>query len=539
MSARRAALLVLLLAAPASALAQVQYSVGNFLRYGNGTQMISGTEQRKEYLENQTNVRLFWNDFTVGFQYLYDDPPEFGPRYQGIRKRYVEYAREGLELRAGDFFTLYGKGLSMNLFENRAINYDTGLDGLRGEYHNDYLNAIMAVGTMRYYDLLNSAYVENYAVKSGYVEVTPVHMLRLGASLTGVSGESPRGPVWNEINADILGATMALHLLGFDLSAEYSFKRSFGMRHQLAGDTRYDRSGDAWYGSLSYTHESGFGATFEYKNYKFDPVNPLEKTDVNRPTRMLPMQNPPIVHKEHAFTLLVRRPHTIDFNDEVGWQIDAFYALSPTLTVALNGAVASRQKSYLQLPGGTFRTIKKTNDLFPALDAEFSPFWEAYAEVEWYFDGQSYLRAAFNRRYDAPYEEVTRDAHVQTSTTIPVRLELMLDEAYSVGISLEQQWAHDNTYAPDERSFFNEFVSVTLSRAPTWAVSLRGEFTNDANDPSGKKSWITGEFSYRLGNVHTATVSYGTERGGLICSNGICRVVQPFEGVRFQLLTQL
>lgn len=68
---------------------------------------------------------------------------------------------------------------------------------------------------------------------------------------------------------------------------------------------------------------------------------------------------------------------------------------------------------------------------------------------------------------------------------------------------------------------------------------MRAEFTTDENEPSQKKSWVAGEFSYRLGNAHTATISYGSERGGLICSNGICRQVNPFDGVRFQLVTQL
>ena len=113
-------LTALVLCAPAALFAQVEYSVSNFMRYGNGEQVIGGQLRHKEYIENQTNVRLFWDNFTVVFEYLYDDPPEFGPRFQGIRKRYVEFAKTGLELRAGDFYTLYGKGLAMNLSRTAA-----------------------------------------------------------------------------------------------------------------------------------------------------------------------------------------------------------------------------------------------------------------------------------------------------------------------------------------------------------------------------------------------------------------------------------
>ncbi|MDH7515912.1 MAG: DUF6029 family protein, partial [Bacteroidota bacterium] len=330
-----------------------------------------------------------------------------------------------------------------------------------------------------------------------------------------------------------------IKLFGFDVFAEYARKHSYGTTHGFSRDIPYDKTGEGWYGSVSFTGLEGFGLTFEYKNYRFDVVDPDARKDANRPTRIVPVQNPPIVHKEHAFTLLTRSPHTIDFNDETGWQVDVFSAVAPNLVLNLNGAVASRQQSWVRLPGGRYRPLFKSNDLFPALDEEFSPFWEIYLDAEWYFEEESFVRLAVNRRSDTQYEEGVGKGHRVASTTLPVRIEYMLDEAFSLGVSLEQQWASDNSYPVDDRTFFNEFVSVTLAHAPDWAATIRAEFTSDEFDPSGKKSWITGEFTYRLGNVHTATVSYGSERGGLICSSGVCRVVQPFTGVRVQLYTQL
>ena len=538
---KRTALLALPILALAAPLAEahLQYSVSNFFRYGNGNQFFGGQSGRKEYVEDQANVRLFWNDFTVGFQYQYDDPPEFGPRYQGIRKRYVEFQRDGLQLTAGDFYTLYGKGLSMNLFENRGINYDTKLDGLRGVYHDDVVNVITALGTMKYYDLTNPDRIETYSVRSGFFELSPWSTLRVGASLVGVTGNSPNEPYNDHLNADILGGMASFRILGFDLYGEYAQKHSFGL--QQTGADRYvgfDRTGHAIYGNLSYTSESGFGISAEYKNYQFDVVNPGER-DPNRPTRMLPMANPPTAFKEHSFNLLARKPHVIDFNDEVGWQIDAFYSLSPTFTVSVNGSAASRQKTWTGLPSGNYRMVDKSNTLFPAMDADFWPFYEVYAEMEWYFDGQSYIRAAVARRADTQFQELTREEHLQSSFTVPVRIEYMVTEEYSIGASLEQQRAHDSSYPDGTEDFWNEFISLTFAKAPLWAATVRFEMTTDDNEPSGKKFWTVGEFSYRIGNAHTATVSYGTERGGLVCSNGICRQMNPFDGVRLQLVTQL
>ncbi|MBR9975406.1 MAG: hypothetical protein KFF77_07475 [Bacteroidetes bacterium] len=528
-------LVLLLLGAAGTAMAQVQYSVANYMRYGNGEQVIGGQFIGKEYIENQANVRLFWDDLTVGFEYLHDDPPEFGPRYTGIRKRYIEFSREGLELRAGDYYTLYGKGLAMNLFEDRGINYDTRLDGLRGSYNSDHVRAIFAMGKMRYYDLLNSERIETYSVKSGHIEITPVDFFRIGGSIVGTDGELPSVFGMDQVHADIPEVMASLRGLGFELFVQHAWKRSTFLRPTADGLFTSGRSnGRGLYGGLSYTADFGLGVTVEYKDYRFDPVKESER-EANRPSRVLPMQNPPIVHKEHVFTLLSRNPHVVDFNDEVGMQVDVFYLLTPEITFNFNGAVASRQKGYLER-NGFLVTYERESSVMPTLDEKFSPFWELYGEVEWYFDGSSFIRAAVNRRYDAPYEGGL--AHVQASTTIPLRIEYMLDEEFSVGGSFEQQFYHDS-YNRDTPEYFNEYVSLTFARAGHWSATLRMEYTTDKGDPSGKDFWRAAEFAYRIGNSHIATVSYGTERGGLICTSGVCREILPFDGVRLSLLSQL
>lgn len=530
----------LLVAAASTATAQVQYSVGNYTRYGNGTQIVGGESQFKEYFENQTNVRLFWNDFTVGFQYLYDDPPEFGPNWQGIRKRYVEYARDGIELRAGDFFTLYGKGLAMNLFENRGINYDTGLDGLRGIYRNEYVTGIAAAGTMRFYDLVNPNRIETYSVKSGHAELTPVEWVRLGGSIVSATGELPSAFGIDHVKADISEGMITLKGFGFEAFASYAHKNSRAVRPQ-AGEklASLQRDGEGIYGSLSYTSDIGLGVTFEYKDYRFDPVDPFERADENRPTRMLPMQNPPIVHKEHSFYLLSRNPpHVIDFNDEKGMQLEVFYSVTPEITINLNGSVASRQRVYSLLSDRTFSSTASDMGTLLSLDEKFSPFHEIYADVEWYFDGQSYVRAGFNSLEKLTYDELGKKAKRVSTTTIPVLVEYMLDEEWSVTGQVEYQRYHDSS-VPTNPDYDNLYLALTLSQSPIIAGTIRMETTSDKTDASGKQFWIAGEVAYRIKNTHTLTLSYGTERGGLVCSSGICRVVLPFDGVRASLLTQL
>jgi hypothetical protein len=524
--------------------AQVQYSVNNYLRYGNGSQVSGTFEKQKEYVENQTNVRLLWSDFTLGLQYLHDNPPESKnvPSFVGIKKRYVEFQHEGIELRAGDFFTLYGRGMAVNLFENRGINYDTGLDGLRGIYRNDYLTVIGAFGNMKYYDLQDPKRIELYNIKSAHMEAEPLDGLRLGASAVRAQGELPSATGIDNVLSEIYEGMVTAKILGIDVFGEYAYKSSFGQR-QIDVAKFSPFSGEGWglYGSLSFSGE-GFGATFEYKDYRFDVVDPLAR-DPNRPTRMLPVQNPPTVFKEHGFYFLSRDQHQIDFNDETGMQLDLFYSVTPRITLNLNGSMASRTSAWIALSNLRFKQVDRKNAFVPAFHKSFSPFYEVYGEVEWYLDDHSYVRAAVNRRYDAPYDETYAQqgnlsvVHEQSSWTFPLRIEYMLSGSYSIGASFEQQlYRATELKTPD---YYNQYISLTLAKAPDWAATVRMEMTTTEFDPSLKKFWITGEFTHRIGNAHTAAVSYGTERGGLVCSNGICRLVEPFNGLRFSLLTQL
>ena len=53
-------------------------------------------------------------------------------------------------------------------------------------------------------------------------------------------------------------------------------------------------------------------------------------------------------------------------------------------------------------------------------------------------------------------------------------------------------------------------------------------------------TWANIEISYNISSNHRLTVMYGSQRGGVLCSNGVCRYVQPFEnGFKIGLIAVL
>ena len=102
-------------------------------------------------------------------------------------------------------------------------------------------------------------------------------------------------------------------------------------------------------------------------------------------------------------------------------------------------------------------------------------------------------------------------------------------------------------------------LSLTIGKASKWAATLNYDMTNvqdvPLNDPkynplealiygdidyfTGKRDkdnppvfttnkWVSFEISYNLSSTQRISVLYGSIQGGLVCSNGVCRVLQPF-----------
>jgi len=525
----------------------IKASVNNLFRYGNGYEYTSDIKNGKEYFENLTNARLSVNDITFGMRYEISDPIEYGLDFKGIRKRFVEYNNKdiGLTVRGGDFWDIVSRGMSFNVFEDRTLGYDTGLDGLRVSYKNSFgkknpvkIKAQILGGDLSYSDYLNPERIETYKVRDGNFEISPLKNLMFGTNYIYALGNIPSGSVTTNITAELPEGYMNLNLGDFSFYSSYVYKHVSGAANQ-SYTSGISAKGDGFYSSLSYS-KSGMGLTFEYKNYRFDLTAP-DNQSTERATKMLPFQNPPTCVKEHTWTLLSRYPHQVNFNDEVGGQADLIYVVNDKLNFNLNASIASQHYKYDNI--GTLSTpvyqrVDRSFDLIPSLDKDFSPFWEVYAEGECYASNKVYFKAAAYRQNSIIFNQIVPSASEQLFvTTFPLEIKYFVNEKYTLKLVGEQQLVH-NSQRISQFDFYNQLISLSLTRSPEFGITVTGEFTNDQEEPTGKTNWFEGEVTYKLNSSNSLTASYGSERGGLRCTNGICRFVKPFDGFRLTLQTQ-
>ncbi len=535
-----------LLAFSVTAEAQVRAIGSNLLRIGDGQTDNGFTVLRKRYLEEIANARIFFENLTIGLRYELSDPSEVGPNFQGIRRRWIEYNKDGLELQAGDVYALYGRGLAVNMFESRPLNYDSWLDGFSGSYSKNFATlvpdlkpslAVSAIGGNKLFfdiDTLRPAMNISARAINGQIGLWS-KKITVGASFIQAFTSTSRSifgtPQFThrEVNQpEIYVSFLAGPLDGFFGFTEE--RSTLSVVRNTPDSVRHIGKGK--YGSLSYSGEE-FGITLEYKDYEYF-VHAIDNPYAEYFGK-LPLSSPPEVYKEFTYTSLTRTTHAVNFNDEIGFQVEANITAIPDLTLTLNAAASSRH--YKRETDSNFKItqVDKVSALPEFDNVAYYPFWEAFIEGEYSFGDLDYIKAFAHRRSDV-IAFSGEEADIKRSTTFGVKGQFATQEAQSVVASVEYQKMFDSQSRREDEHPENLYVVGQYSLP---SLTFGGIFDFSTDYGQRRHIWPQAFVSTRIGGAHTVLVSYGAERGGINCTGGICRFVPEFDGFRLTITSQI
>lgn len=538
----------------------IQYSVSNEFRYGNGEQFPVDQPVRKEYLENLLNTRIYAGDFTLGFRVQVDNPREYGRDTIGITEYYAEFRRSGLRARGGTFYQLIDRGLIFNTFESRPLGFETRTTGVKLDYEVPVFGASAFGGMLAYPDITSTTRIEEYLVRGIAGEARPIEGLAIGGGFVSASGERSRTGFFRPFDAYLRQGYLRGTVEGLTAHVSLADKRTVLDSASRAG-TSSNAYGTGIYGMLGYQAEAA-GITAEYKNYRFDIVDPSEMLSGSRSTRALPFQYPPTLIPEHDKTLLARNPHIVDMNDELGFQVEALLHPAEELNLTLLGTAGSRHHAWdiAAIPGDTLGgvTYSRINEkaiAFPKLrDVRYSPYWEAYLGAEYVVNDELSLGFAAQRRDNVLFIEPSQigapsRSETYKATTLMFESIADLGSANNLHAILELQRVFDSKkatsgvdslgIAPYEGIYNNVLLTLEYSQSPTWAVNARVEYSTTDKEENGRQIWPVFGGTYRIGNAHTLGLQYGSERGGVVCTGGVCRYINPFTGLRFTVISKL
>jgi hypothetical protein len=563
-------LLLVAFAMPAMLHAQdVQYSISNEFRYGKGLSFENDNTGSKEYLEDLFNTRFYVGDFTLGFRVQVDKPREYGRDTLGLTQYYAEFNRDGLRARGGTFYNLVGRGMVMNTFESRPLGFNTQSEGIKLNYEMPELSVGGWGGVLNYADILSSTRVEEYLLRGANATIRPIPEVNIGGSYMAATGRrNIRNGFPFEFDAYLREVFVEGNYEAFRAYVNYADKRTplDSARRELTDSPEF---GNGWYGLLGYTSEL-FGITAEYKDYRFDVVKPNEQQSSSRPTRALPFQNPVTLIPEHDKTLLARNTHAIDVSDELGFQVESLIYPVEDMTITLLAAAASRHNAWTpsqitdtnDVTSTVYSRINENAPIFPNLsEAEFSPYWEVYAQGEYQVDEDLSVIVGLQRRDNTIYHDgdgvISPSLEIVKASTLLLESQIGLDERDNLHAILETQRVYESKKTtpgndslgidPFDGKYMNLLLTLEYSRSPRWSVNTRVEWSSAKNERGGEAFglgtdvaiWPVIGATYRIGNAHTFGMQYGAERGGMVCTGGVCRLINPFTGFRLSLTSKL
>jgi len=543
--------------------AQLEINYSYEMKYGDGMQVKPLTQDTTDYtyFENLLDINTYYGDNIYIYSQLeYSNPPVFGYSRTGLDSMlsafYIEYAHNGFNLKLGDLYELYGRGLSYYALQDQNVDYDNSIKGLVLNYllkENLEISTLVGTGEYAYRSILTKQvtdlkinnnvilgsvnYGNNYI---GDLQFTYIYQSTLlspdyikniyGKSEIGIELEqSDRASLfaqqyfllpeafWDfepEKIDELFSDTLVIN--NFNINWNYSilnmdiyFDKAWIQYDKIYSDEVF---GSRFYTSV-YTDFMGTGITYEYKNY-FTPY--LIKT----------ISNPPIAYREGNSILASRNVHSMNFGNEVGHQIDFNRQLIDNINVLGNLSLSHRHQKdgMAELSIMDFLAMNEDAEIY-----DYYPFRQMYLEVNgWALSERLYYKLGVDYFTELIFLNSGKNTY---SLTFPTHWVWKLSNGSSVTAYLEMQSKTEKQLNPDfslanEKNYTNNYLSFSYNHFGKW--SLTGFYDREIS--KGKTSqWPGFDFSYYLNSTTQISLFYGDQKGGLVCANGICAEQPGFE----------
>ncbi|NUO79911.1 hypothetical protein HUU05_07525 [candidate division KSB1 bacterium] len=467
------------------AFAQIRFSGSNHIEYSHNSSddVARQAANRRDFFEDWTEGHAQYRRWRLGLRVeSHNAPPIFAPdqtiRKAGLTQRFIEYEASSLKLTLGHFYSLLGRGLTLRFYENRQLRHDARIDGFKGEYVHKYFEAKLLAGQP-----INRENQRQKIFEAGELKLKPFKAIHLGGTMLTTHPDTKRRVSWGSFYAEINakhGSIYGEYAQEDDPNAAQAPPRIDQILGKRSG------AGAAWYVNANILL-GAFSLSAEYKDY--EDFEQFEGAYFN---------NPPLVAREHLYTLLNRHQLVQDADDEKGYAFEAAYPV-------IKDGVFTAQYS-------------RTNDQAGAIKYE-----EYYSQFEWTtpFDWEWFLAVA---RQDDPS---ARYLNFVNSTTCA------LSDFNALKIVYEHQ--HTKKFL-DDQQFYDQALTVGFSHAPSWTLSFLGERTTEHRLQTDY--WLGGQLDWNFLKNFDLSLFAGSRRKGKVCAGGVCVIKPELEGVEVTLITR-
>jgi hypothetical protein len=480
------------------------------LGFANRLEYSYNVEDEQEILENWLNLDYTLGMFSTGLRFEVFQPNDPDPsisrgkeKYAGVDFLYfkadIGEQDAGVELLGGNFYTLFGRGMVLKSYEDRAIRIDNNLLGLKvaGRYAGFILTGITGTAA----NASNERKDILHAVDLEYRGWRPVK-----AGVTVASNLPP--------SDDVARTTMAsLRVLpsfwDIDIYGEYTAKFNQDIKQNVFNGSE-TIVGQGFYGNLNF-YFGDLSLLGEYKYYDNIAFTSQDGT--------IFYNTPPSVRLEYTYILPNRHPSPLNQANEKGFQTVAGYHLSDAtyFTAAYTQTKTLSSSSYYQRVNQI--SIPETTQL-----------------EEIFITGQQDWNESITTIAAFAYNE---ELATNTKNITPIlENRFYFGEINTIKVIIEHQHVIDRTTSEE---YYTDVLNVEYLRSPNFSIALVSELQTKEPEPGRtvRKFWGFAQVGYKIGGHSDISLLVGTRQAGNICIGGVCRYEPAFQGVELKLLTRL
>ncbi len=453
-----------------------------------------------EHFEDKLTMSAQFNDFLFkGVFFIWDPSP---PTVEGIRyiDYTVEYRKRPVNILYGTYYTTFGRGLALNAYYDEDFRQDNSLFGVRADVIHWKSRLTVLTGSPRNIAFEQFTYeIENDTtdqIRGADVTTKLIPKATLGARYVRVNRQQDLTP---KAFTELFGGNVGYMAGPFDVYIEYA--RLLGTRPLVGG--RLEGNGLVFSTSLAL---SGLGVTLQLMDYDSigtggfgyrynEPPTPIASgVSVNQGMDEIGY-GVSFVYSPSDIVSLELQNNKISTHDESVSTLEEVLMLNDTMDGVLEQIlkIISYPSYETELTGGIERVIKQGIEATIEKKTELKP----YIEFTYAF-GPYYVEAGYEHNF------ITSDT--------------------------SDYYEHAGLIAVGKpESFVFSLRYERRSRVPDWLVPELGERT----------TWPLAELSLDITNRHNLRIRAGGEKGGLVCSGGVCRWEPPFQGVKISLTSIL
>lgn len=479
----------------------LRLSGANYSEYWVFYEDEEGDTNYKEHLEDKLKVGLSYGDIALRGTFFFSDPSLPNPKKLSYLDYSVQYSKEPVSILYGRFNKTFGRGLVLNQFIDEDFKIDKSLFGVQAglKYFNSQLTLLSGKPRNVFFEE-NTYGIKNdddttAQIRGVDFESKIIPKFTLGGRYVRVNREIDLIP---EAFTELFGGNVGFRTGPFDVYLEYA--QQLGTYPGLGG--RLKGYGALFSSSLSL---SGFGVSFQMMDY--DTIGfPYNKTY---------RYNEPVTPIKTGIS--VNRGA-----DEIGFGVSLLYSPFDFMTIELdNNKISTHDDTLSKL-----EQIFVTNETMDAVI-------EQAAKITTYPSYELEITAAVEKivkqGIEVPIEKKTETKpHLEVSYNFG---SFFVGSEYGIEfVSSDTSDYHDQALALSIGK--PEFFVFTVryehrNRAPQWLVDLK--------KIGPETSWPLAELSLDLTTRHNLRIRAGAEKGGLVCTGGVCRFEEPFKGVKLVL----